>query len=178
MEKNSTEHTDKNSMISPNSGNINEISLPRNLLIGMLFIGITLSFYGETEGNWFNSFVLSPAVGTGYSNTQMSLMVSTSAIVGTFAFLFWGIVSDNLRTKYGRRKPIYVIGAISTALFVVLFGISTNLIWLIICDGIIIGITSNMCHSSSKALIPDLFKKETRGRINFIMQIAGLIGGG
>ncbi|MHA1896445.1 MAG: MFS transporter, partial [Promethearchaeota archaeon] len=38
--------------------------------------------------------------------------------------------------------------------------------------------TSNMCHSSSKALIPDLFKKETRGRINFIMQIAGLIGGG
>ncbi|MHA1299565.1 MAG: MFS transporter [Candidatus Helarchaeota archaeon] len=145
---------------------------------GMFFIWIATSFYGETESQWFNNYVLSPVVGTGYSNAEMSIMVSTSAIMGTFAFIIWGIVSDNLRTKFGRRVPIYIIGAISTAIFVILFGKFTSLIWLIICDGIIIGLTSNMFHSTSKALIPDLFRKEYRGKINFLMQIGGMIGGG
>jgi len=152
--------------------------LNNKFLIAIIFIWIALSFYSETEGKWFNNYLLNPVIGTGYSNSQMSIMVSVSAIVGTFAFIFWGIISDNLRTKFGRRKPIYVIGTISTAFFVILFGKFTNLITLIIIDGIIIGITSNMFHSSSKAMIPDLFEKPHRGRINFFIQIGGMIGAG
>lgn len=146
-------------------------------LLAMCFIWIAVAFYGETEGQWFNAFVTNDVIGTGYSNTQMSYMVSTSAIMGTIAFIFWASISDNLRTKLGRRIPIYVGGAVLTAVFVLLFGVSTNLIWLIVCDGIIIGFTSNMFHCTSRALIPDLFPKHKRGHVNFYMQIASGIGG-
>ncbi|MBD3352852.1 MAG: MFS transporter, partial [Candidatus Lokiarchaeota archaeon] len=147
-------------------------------IVGMVSIWIALAFYGETEGQWFNSYITNPLVGTGYNDAQMSLMVSMSAIVGTIAFIFWASISDNLRSKRGRRVPIYIIGALSTALFVILFGQGTSLFWLVLCDGVIIGITSNMFHCTSRALIPDLFPKKDRGKINFFMQIGGAVGAG
>jgi Na+/melibiose symporter-like transporter len=147
-------------------------------LLGMSIIWIAVGFYGETEGQWFNNYVMNSIIGTGYSDTQMSWMVSISALVGTFAFIFWGIKSDNIRTKHGKRTPIFMIGAISTAIFVILFGQGTSLTWLIICDGIIIAITSNMFHCTHKALIPDLFSIEQRAHVNFFKELLTLIGTG
>lgn len=138
-----------------------------------MIIWIALAFYGETEGQWFNSFLTN--VG-GYSDYHKTAMVSASAIVGTLAFLFWATISDNLRGPYGRRVPIYVAGALATALFVWLFGQSSNFWWLLVCDGFIIGFTSNMFHCTSRALVPDLFPKERRGKVNFFMQVGGFMG--
>src|SRR6056297_1207784 len=68
-------------------------------VVVLMFMSAAISFYGENEGQWFNSFLRN--VGE-HSYFQMSIMVSTSAIVGTFAFIYWGAVSDNLRSKKGR----------------------------------------------------------------------------
>lgn len=147
-------------------------------IIAMAVVWAAVAFYGQTESQWFNNYVVNEIIGTGYSDRQMSWMVSTSAFVGTFAFIYWGILSDNIRTKYGKRVPIYIIGAVLTAIFVILFGKGTSLIWLIICDGVIIGITSNMFHCTNRVLIPDIFPIEKRGHVNFIKEIVSMIATG
>lgn len=147
-------------------------------IVAMTIIWAAVAFYGQTESQWFNNYVVNGIIGTGYSDRQMSWMVSTSAFVGTFAFIYWGILSDNIRTKYGKRVPIYIIGAVLTAIFVILFGQGTSLAWLIICDGIFIGITSNMFHCTNRVLIPDIFPMEKRGHVNFIKEMVGMVATG
>jgi maltose/moltooligosaccharide transporter len=145
-------------------------------LLAILVNTVAISFYGTVESQWFNSYVTNPIIGTGYTDIQMSYMVSTSAVMGAIAFIFWGLVSDNLRSRYGRRKPIYIWGSILTAIFVYLFGRSNELWWLIVCDGLFIGFTSNMFHSTSRALIPDLFPQHVRGKVNLINTMGSFSG--
>lgn len=142
-------------------------------VIGLFIFMIALSIYGEVESQWFNSYVKNVS---GKGNFEVSLMVSMSGIIGSITFIFWGIFSDNSKSRYGMRKPILVIGSVSTALFVILFGITTEYWWLLICDGIIIAITSNMFHVGNRALIPDIWPPEQRGRISTIMFIGSSLG--
>jgi maltose/moltooligosaccharide transporter len=142
-------------------------------IISLMIFLMALSLYGETESQWFNSYVSNVS---NMDYVYVSLMVSASGIVGAIAFIIWGVISDNSRSKHGRRKPMLVIGGFTTALFVILFGITTNYWWLFICDGFIIAITSNMFHVANRALVPDLWEKERRGKINSLMFIASSIG--
>jgi MFS family permease len=103
-------------------------------------------------------------------------MVSASGLVGTVAFIIWGCVSDSSKSRFGRRKPLLIIGSSTTAILMVGFGLSTNYWWLFICDGILIAITSNMFHVTNRALIPDIWETEKRGKINSFMFIGSSIG--
>jgi MFS family permease len=143
------------------------------LIIALSITTIAISVYGQMESQWFNSFMTNIA---GYTDYHKSAMVATSAIVGTIFFLIWAAYSDNLRTRLGRRLPILIIGFLSTALFVSLFGVSTNFWWLWLCDGVLIGITSNMFHMANRTLIPDLFPLEKRGKANTFLSIANFAG--
>lgn len=144
----------------------------------MMFFMIALSLYSENESQWFNSYVvnISSVAGTEYANTYMAFMVSASALVGTIAFIIWGCISDNSTSKYGRRKPILVIGSITTGILVFTFGLTTNYWWLLICDGLLIAITSNMFHVTNRALIPDIWPTERRGRVNTYMFVGSTLG--
>jgi MFS family permease len=147
-------------------------------LIAMMLFMIALSIYSENESQWFNSYVkyISSASETANTYFYVSLMVSASGIVGAVAFIIWGCISDNSRSIHGRRKPILVIGAITTALLVYSFGLSTRYLWLFICDGILIAITSNMFHVTNRAIIPDLWETTKRGRVNTYMFFGSTCG--
>jgi MFS family permease len=77
----------------------------------------------------------------------------------------------------GRRKSILVTGLFITGFLVIGFGLSKIYVICLIIDGILIGITSNMFHSTRTALIPDLTEIEERGRVNSNIMILGAIGG-
>ncbi len=96
--------------------------------------------------------------------------------MGAIAFLIWGCVSDSSKSRFGRRKPLLFIGSISTAVLVFSFGLSTNYWWLFICDGFLIAITSNMFHIANRALIPDIWPVEKRGKVNTFMFIGSTLG--
>ena len=91
------------------------------LLMGMLLAGETV--FGFFEQNYLNTYLkqvlhLAPLF--------ISLMVSLSAFVGLITNLIWGIISDNTRSKYGRRRPYFLFGIIS-GMAMILFAFSINL---------------------------------------------------
>jgi MFS family permease len=150
-----------------------KIHVPIIWIIVLAIMAMSTTVYSDVEGNWFSSY------GNKVAGMDLAIVATMSAlgvIIGTLFYFLWGTISDNLRTKYGRRKPIYVSGALSTAGLMFLFAISTNHLWLFICRGVLLGITSNMFHVTNKGLLTDLVPQERRGRINSILIIMGTMG--
>jgi maltose/moltooligosaccharide transporter len=139
-------------------------------LIGIISAGAAI--FGFYEASFFNTY-LEHILDLDY--IYISIMVSVSATFGLVFILVFGILSDNTRSKYGRRRPFLLFGIIA-GLSMFLFAFSPNFIWCFILDSIIIGIASNAFYTAQRVLIPDLIEIERRGRANGIVQIFTLIG--
>jgi maltose/moltooligosaccharide transporter len=144
----------------------------RNFL-SLVITAFVVSAYSYTEGSWFNSWVSQIL---GKDKIWVSVMVATSGLVGAIFFIVWGAISDNTRDRLGRRKSILVLGLLITGLLVLVFGLTKNYVACLLIDGLLIGITSNMYHSTRNALVPDLTQIKERGRINSNIMILGGIG--
>lgn len=146
-------------------------SLKRQVfLIGLLFMGEYIFFFFEQ--NYFNTFLdhvlFLPEI-------YISIMVSLSATMGLIIMPFWGILSDNTRSKYGRRRPYLLVG-IGAGIAMIFFGFSLNYYVCLIIDVLIIGIASNSFLLAERSLIPDIIEVEKRGRANGIINSISYIG--
>jgi len=148
--------------------------MKRTNFISLAILAVVTSFYSLTENSWFNSWT-SGVIGS--SNFETMVMVSTSAGMGAAFFLIWGAISDNIRTKFGRRKPVLLTGLVLSAIFIFMFAGSKEFIACLILDGIVLGITGNMMWSSWHSLIADLSKPKTRGKLVSNLFIFASIGG-
>ena len=133
-------------------------------IIGILWLADTFFYFFEQ--NIFNTYVTNVLT---LSDLFVSLMVGLSAAVGLIMNFTWGIVSDNTRSKYGRRRP-FLLFSIFAGIGMILASISNNYVLLVIFDVLLIGITANAVSVSSRALIPDVVALEQRGRANGIVQ--------
>lgn len=139
-------------------------------IIGILWLADTFFYFFEQ--NIFNTYVTNVL---SLGDLYVSLMVGLSAAVGLIMNFTWGIVSDNTRSKYGRRRP-FLLFSIFAGIGMILAAFSNNYILLIIFDVLLIGITANAVSVASRALIPDVVELEKRGRANGIVQAVSYIG--
>jgi MFS family permease len=140
------------------------------IVIGILWAADRVFFFFEQ--NFFNTYldhVLN------LTEIYISVMVSLSAVVGLIMNFVWGIISDNTRSKFGRRRPFLLFGILA-GIGMVLYGLSNNYILCVIIDVALIGVTSNAYSSAERALIPDLVDLEKRGRANGIVQAVSYLG--
>ncbi|TFF63540.1 MAG: MFS transporter [Promethearchaeota archaeon] len=140
------------------------------LVIGILGGGAAI--FGSYEGSFFNTYI-EHVLGKDF--IYIGVMVSVSAIFGLIFVLVFGTLSDNCRSKLGRRRPYMLFGIIAgTAM--ALYGFSPNYWWCFILDAIIIGVASNGFYAATRPLVPDIIPIEDRGRANSIVTIFGTIG--
>lgn len=143
----------------------------QTILIGILFTADSLFMFFEQ--NFFNIYLVHVLKLT---ELHISLMVSLSAIMGLIFQLSWGIISDNTRSKFGRRRPYLLIGGLIAGVAGILYAFSPNYFWALFLDVVIIGIFANAYFSAEKSLIPDTIDIEYRGRANGIITALGNIG--
>ena len=149
----------------------NNIKFSRFLLIQTIVLGLLFaadSFFGFFEQNFFNTYIAHVLF---LPEIYIAIMVSLSAVMGLIFCLVWGIKSDNTRTKWGRRRPYLIFGGTVAGVAMILYAFSPNYWWCLFFDVIIIGVASNAYFASSRALIPDTFPSELRGRANGIISI-------
>ena len=140
------------------------------LLIGLLYMGDYLFFFFEQ--NYFNTYLDHVLF---LPELYISVMVSLSATVGLIGMFIWGIISDNTRTKFGRRRPYLLMGIIA-GIAMMFYGLSLNYYICLIIDAFIIGIASNAFLVAERALIPDTIEVEKRGRANGLINSISYIG--
>ncbi|UCG03456.1 MAG: MFS transporter [Candidatus Heimdallarchaeota archaeon] len=155
----------------PDKPRLPKIVVIQSVIIGILFAGENI--FGFFEQNFMNTYLShvlwEPAI-------SVSIMVSLSAAVGLIMNLTFGILSDNSRTRFGRRKPFFLIGGLFSGIFMILFAFSQNFLVAVVIDAFLIGMFSNAYYVSERALIPDIVEPEYRGRANGIISIIGYMG--
>ncbi|MFX0074556.1 MAG: MFS transporter [Candidatus Hermodarchaeota archaeon] len=140
-------------------------------LIGLLYMGDYLFFFFEQ--NYFNTYLDHVLF---LPELYISVMVSLSAFMGLVMMIIWGILSDNTRTKFGRRRPYLLVGGLVAGIAMMFYGLSLNYYICLIIDVVIIGIASNAYLVAERSLIPDTVDLENRGRANGIINSISYIG--
>ncbi|WP_022891007.1 MFS transporter [Agromyces subbeticus] len=119
--------------------------------------------------------------------TQIALLdeqnkVANLAIVSTVSFVFTlfaqpivGAFSDRTRSRFGRRTPWMVGGALIGGVFLLGLGSLTSLVWIAV-FWVIIQVSLNALQGPLSALTPDRFPREKRGAASAMFGIGSQIG--
>ncbi|MFX1259429.1 MAG: MFS transporter [Promethearchaeota archaeon] len=139
--------------------------------IGLVFL-IGLAFFAtEVVWNMYDSqvsillkekFLLSALI--------VGIILGVDNLIGAIIQPIMGNISDNTRTKLGRRIPYLIIGIPLGALFFVLIAFQTTLIGVIILIFLFI-FAMSFFRSQAVALMPDFIVPENRSKANSIINM-------
>jgi MFS family permease len=110
---------------------------------------------------------------------NLALITGIGALVAMIVSPIAGLISDRTRSRFGRRAPWLVLGALATGLALVGMGLANGIAQLVIAWAIV-QLTLNLIISPLSALMPDRVPAERRGLFSAIIgfaMMAGAIGG-
>ena len=158
---------------------------------GQVFL-IGLAFFTTFSWSLYNSQVNRALNSASYfgalalSGLVVGSIMAIDNVIGVIIQPIMGNISDNTRTKYGRRMPYIVIGVILSAIFFMLIptgfpsdfenGGGTGQVWLIVLWILLFSISMGFYRSQAVALMPDFVKPIHRSKANAIINIMGGIG--
>ncbi|MFX1380699.1 MAG: MFS transporter [Promethearchaeota archaeon] len=106
----------------------------------------------------------------------VGLWMALDNLIGVILQPIMGSISDNTRTKLGRRIPYIMIGIPSAAVFFILIPTQQNLLQLIIWM-FFFSISMGFYRSQAVSLMPDFIKPVNRSKGNAIINMMGGLGG-
>jgi MFS family permease len=112
-------------------------------------------------------------------NAQQALLLGWISAVGAIVSLImppvFGMMSDNTRGSWGRRRPYIAAGALLLVLSALLLAVAGR-IAIFVLALMINQVGSNAANASYQALLPDLVPKEQRGEASGYMGLMTIIG--
>ncbi|MBK8189626.1 MAG: MFS transporter [Vampirovibrionales bacterium] len=128
-------------------GGIRQLALPINISVG--FLGIQFVWAVQMTQ-------VSPLLESMGSQAWLTgLIWAAGPVTGVLVQPIVGVLSDNLRSRLGRRRPFLLLGALTTAIALICMPHSPNLlvaaIWLWVLDASI-----NLTQGPYRALVPDV----------------------
>jgi Na+/melibiose symporter-like transporter len=113
----------------------------------------------------------------GLKNTYLGALTFFGLIVAMILQPISGAISDNWRSKWGRRRPLILIGTLFDFLFLFILGWAGGLVWVFI-GYLGLQISSNIAHGPAQGLLPDLIPQDKIGKASGIknfMDMSGII---
>jgi len=105
----------------------------------------------------------------------IGLLMALDNMIGVIIQPIMGSISDNTRTKFGRRMPYLIIGVPLGALFFSLIPTQTSLPMLIIFL-FLFGTSMGFYRAQAVSLMPDFVRPENRSKGNAIINLMGGFG--
>lgn len=114
----------------------------------------------------------------------IGIMVSCSAIMGLVFMFVFGVLSDNTRSRFGRRGLYLLWGGLVAGIAIIAFGYAHVLfddaiaayVFCFVLDVFVIGVASNAYYAVQRVQIPDHVPVHCRGRVNSIVNVMSMIG--
>jgi MFS family permease len=128
------------------------ISLPQMLVLNAYWVGLSFMW------NALHPIIL-PAVLLNYvpdarKNTYLGLLTFAGLFIAMLIQPLSGAISDGWASRFGRRRPLIVIGTLFDFVFLVLLAFGGGLLWLFI-GYIGLQFSSNIAHGPLQGLLPD-----------------------
>jgi len=105
----------------------------------------------------------------------IGLLMALDNMIGVIIQPIMGSISDNTRSKFGRRMPYLIIGVPLGALFFSLIPTQTSLPMLIIFM-FLFGTSMGLYRAQAVSLMPDFVRPENRSKGNAIINLMGGFG--
>jgi len=107
-------------------------------------------------------------------NTALGGMRAAGLVIAMLVQPAAGLLSDRSTSRFGRRRPYILIGALGDLLFLAAIAFSWNYISLLLAI-LLIQFTSNISHGPLQGLIPDLVSENQRGKASAVKSVMELI---
>lgn len=154
-----------------------KFDIKHTFLIGLAFFttGISWSLYNTRVSQQLDDYL----AGFVLAGLIVGILMALDNLIGVIIQPIMGTVSDNTRSKYGRRMPYIIIGVICSAIFFALIptgflptgSLPMLLIWMFF-----FGLSMGFYRSQAVSLMPDFVKPQHRSKANAIINIMGGIG--
>src|SRR5512144_676975 len=136
------------------------ISLPLLLVLNAYWVGLSFMWNAIHP-------ILLPAVLLNYvpdakKNTYLGLLTFVGLIIAMIVQPVTGALSDGWRSRFGRRRPLAVIGTLFDFVFLSILAWAGGLTWLFI-GYIGLQFSSNIAHGPMQGLLPDRVPPEQLG---------------
>lgn len=107
----------------------------------------------------------------------VGVLMAVDNLIGVIMQPIMGSISDQTRSKYGRRTPYIIIGVIMSAVFFALIptGFGTQL-WILLLWIFLFSISMGFYRSQAVALMPDFVRPINRSKANAIINLMGGVG--
>lgn len=160
-----------------------KLNYKNTLLVGLAFMSI-IAFW-----QLYDNIVPLLLTNTFHLNETISgVIMAADNVLALFLLPFFGRVSDNTKTKFGKRIPYIFIGTIVASILLVLLPIidngaaagKTGILFSLPAFIVVLGLllfTMAVYRSPAVALMPDITPKPLRSRGNAIINLMGALGG-
>jgi MFS family permease len=145
-----------------------KLNIKLTFLIGFAF------FCTQISWSMYNAQVPISLLAYIGSIALVGLIMGLDNLVGVFVQPVMGNVSDNTRTKWGRRMPYIMIGIPTSALFFALIAFETSL-WSLLFFMFCFIIAMSFYRSQTVALMPDFIQPQHRSKANSIINMMSAI---
>lgn len=107
---------------------------------------------------------------------NLAIVTTTSFIFTLFAQPLAGVFSDRTRSRFGRRAPWMVIGALVGGIFCLGIGSLTDIVWITV-FWVIIQVALNFLQAPLTTITADRFPRAKRGGASAMLGVGTQIGG-
>lgn len=149
-----------------------KFSFSKSLLLGFGFFGISLLW------PLYNSYVPIFLKDFNLSATLIGFVMTIDNIFAIIMLPLIGVLSDQTRTRLGRRMPYILVGAPLAAITFALIPLTRawQLLWLMMLNIVFMNFFMALFRSPVIALMPDITPSEYRSQANGVINFMGGVG--
>ena len=142
------------------------------ITINIFWLGLNIR--NTALGSIFMPYLVSLFAPEAIKNTALGAMRSAGLVIAMLVQPASGMISDRSMSRFGRRRPYIIVGAILDCVFLVAIGLSQNY-WALLVGVLLIQFSSNISHGPLQGLIPDLVPEDQRGRASALKSVMELL---
>jgi MFS family permease len=142
------------------------------IFINLFWLGMNIR--NTALGSIFMPYLVGIFAPEAFKNTALGAMRSAGLVIAMLVQPAAGLLSDRSTSRFGRRRPYMLVGALFDCLFLVAIALSWNY-WALLIAVLLIQFSSNISHGPLQGLIPDLVPEDQRGRASAVKAIMELL---
>jgi MFS family permease len=142
------------------------------ITINLFWLGLNIR--NTALGSIFMPYLVAIFAPEAIKNTALGAMRSAGLVIAMLVQPAAGMLSDRSTSRFGRRRPYILVGALFDCLFLAAIALSWNY-WALLISILLIQFSSNISHGPLQGLIPDLVPEDQRGRASAVKAIMELL---
>jgi MFS family permease len=142
------------------------------LFVNIFWLGLNIR--NTAVGSYFMPYLVATFVPESIMNTALGALRSAGLVIAMLVQPAAGLMSDRSTSRFGRRRPYILVGAVFDCLFLAAIAFSWDY-WALLISILLLQFSSNVSHGPLQGLIPDLVPEDQRGRASAIKAIMELL---